>query len=147
MPDKTPEAACARAKKWYSENRDRGLINAKRRYWINKDNPEFMAKRRKIVRESYQKYLIDNRINSLDHYYRNRERILRNHKRGFRFIDKYIPLDFDARHGICSQCGYQGFTAIHHIMYDPINPLAYTIELCVKCHKAEPNGPILKGVV
>ena len=135
--------ATQRAKEWYAKNRERGLKNARKRYWNNKDNPEFKAKRAEQKHRSRQRHLVDVRVGALDYYYRNKDRILQKHKNGILFLGKYFPLPFLPRRGICSQCEYQGFTAVHHIMYDSQDPAAYTIELCVKCHKAEPNGPIL----
>jgi hypothetical protein len=53
------------------------------------------------------------------------------------------------RKGICSLCGvrvgqfhpvtghYCKQTHMHHLQYDPSNPLAHTIEVCIPCHKQE----------
>lgn len=49
--------------------------------------------------------------------------------RGKRF---YLPIN--PRIGICSTCGKNGKTVLHHTSYDEERPLAYTIELCRACH-------------
>jgi len=54
---------------------------------------------------------------------------------GHRIIDSKTP-----RTGKCSICGaVKGInckrTSLHHIKYDPNNPLEHTIELCNSCHK------------
>jgi hypothetical protein len=39
------------------------------------------------------------------------------------------------RTGICQRCGKTGYTTqMHHTKYDPANPAANTIELCIRCH-------------
>ena len=67
-----------------------------------------------------------------------------NHKvynpKRLRFKDKHMMLKENPRTGICSQCGARkGIeckkTDIHHIQYDPEDPLKYTIELCPSCHR------------
>ena len=40
------------------------------------------------------------------------------------------------RKGICSNCKKFTRTALHHTEYDPANPLANTIEICIACHNA-----------
>jgi hypothetical protein len=55
-----------------------------------------------------------------------------------RFKDKCIRLQQNPRIGVCNWCrGVVPFdckrTAMHHEQYDENNPLAHTIELCVKC--------------
>lgn len=147
-PDRK-EKARIRANEYYKKNRQKVIESVKERYQRNKDNPEFMARRRQICRESDLRYIDSVRAKGREYYYQNREKFSERHRNGLLFLGKWIPLDFNPRRGICSQCGRVGFTAIHHIMYDLTNPLAYTIELCVKCHRNEPNqgrGPILKPI-
>ena len=53
------------------------------------------------------------------------------------FKDKQIILKHEPRTHICSECGKQGVTHLHHTQYDESDPLKYTIELCVSCHAKE----------
>jgi len=49
--------------------------------------------------------------------------------------EKQIVVGINPRIGVCSMCGDRPKkTNMHHTKYDPDNPLAYTIELCVPCH-------------
>lgn len=51
------------------------------------------------------------------------------------FKGKTIQLDFEPRKGICSDCGkIDCHTHLHHEKYDEDNPLAFTVEVCQKCH-------------
>ena len=120
--DEQREIIRRHAREWYHNNRERGLANVKKRYQKNKDDPEFIANKNEIRAKSRHKNLIDVRIGALDYYYRNKDKILEKHKNGILFLGKYFPLPYLPRRGICSQCQYQGFTAIHHIMYDPADP-------------------------
>ena len=47
-----------------------------------------------------------------------------------------IVVAVNPRKGICSWCGRQGLTDIHHIEYNE-DPLKDTIELCRSCHSKE----------
>jgi hypothetical protein len=60
---------------------------------------------------------------------------------GIRFKGKQIPLPENPRIGICTICGKEGNTNLHHTKYDPKDPLAHTVELCIKCHNDQhPRG-------
>lgn len=61
---------------------------------------------------------------------------LTNNKR-IKFMGKVILLDRNPRTGICSKCGVKRVTNLHHLLYDELDPLAYTIELCQSCHMTE----------
>ena len=56
------------------------------------------------------------------------------------FLGTIIEIPEDARTGKCSLCGKSypedliRQPSIHHIEYDPENPLANTVELCNSCH-------------
>lgn len=51
---------------------------------------------------------------------------------------KTIPLNFEPRKGICSNCKKNDeHTHLHHTQYDDSDPLKYTIELCHNCHMSE----------
>lgn len=52
------------------------------------------------------------------------------------FIYKGKPMDAGkpVRTGICSKCGKQGYTQLHHLQYHDDDPLRDTIELCAQCH-------------
>lgn len=67
------------------------------------------------------------------------------HLKRIRFKDKFVYLDENPRIGVCSQCGKCGKTDMHHDKYDEKNPLAYTRELCVLCHKLEHGGRDSQG--
>lgn len=54
--------------------------------------------------------------------------------RNMTFRGKTVSLDNNPRKGICSKCGHVGKTDMHHDQYDINNPLAYTRELCRRCH-------------
>jgi len=85
-----------------------------------------------------RKYYLKNKENSTiyskSRYSENREHILSEHRKFIRFKDKRIKLERNPRSGICSECNFKGLTNMHHEKYDEFNPLAHTIELCVKCH-------------
>lgn len=58
-----------------------------------------------------------------------------------------IVYDQDIRIGECLLCKrngkaqYKPRTYLHHLFYDETDPLAYTIEVCGKCHyKIDPNN-------
>ncbi len=56
------------------------------------------------------------------------------------FKGKNISFKENPRTNICSKCGrkypdeLKEQTCLHHLDYDPKNPLAHTIELCRGCH-------------
>ena len=141
--DKDYEKVKQRAREWYAKNRQRALDRIKTRYSENKDNPEFRARILEQHRKWRATHPTDAKVHALTYYYRNKEKCLTYQKKKIHFLDKEVHLDFNPRQGICSQCGYEGFTAIHHKMYDLSDPMAFTEELCVKCHKKEPKGVVL----
>lgn len=61
--------------------------------------------------------------------------------RRFRFQGKYLLADRNPRTGICALCNRKVVdgdirrTNLHHFSYDPSDPLAHTIEVCVRCHR------------
>jgi len=65
---------------------------------------------------------------------------LKRKKKRINFKGKLIGLEKEPRIGICSKCGKSvkkgeiKRTNLHHLKYDPKNPLNHTIELCVGCH-------------
>ena len=72
--------------------------------------------------------------------------------RHLRFKGKHVWLSYNPRIGICSQChrsvvkGEIKITNLHHFKYDEQDPLAHTIELCVKCHnELEPRNRDSQG--
>jgi hypothetical protein len=63
------------------------------------------------------------------------------------FRGQKIVYDKDIRIGECLVCKRNGKaqwkprTYLHHLFYDDSDPLAYTIEVCGKCHyKIDPNN-------
>ena len=125
------ESIKARARKYYAEHKQNVLDRIKIRY---RDNPEIRSKNQERYRKWKQDHVIDARAHGLAYYYRNRQMILKKHQDGLRFIDKYVHIGFNPRRGTCSQCGFQGYTHIHHTEYDEKHPLAHTVELCAPCH-------------
>ena len=63
------------------------------------------------------------------------------------FQGKRIALKENPRKNICEECGrkypdelsYQ--TSVHHVIYDPADPLAHTKELCNSCHCLGDRNP------
>ena len=53
------------------------------------------------------------------------------------FKGRHLLLKTILRKGLCSKCGKNGKTHLHHEEYDDSNPLAHTIELCASCHMNE----------
>lgn len=50
--------------------------------------------------------------------------------------------------GVCSSCGYKGYTELHHIDKNPINTNSSNImELCKNCHKAIHKKEVKKVIV
>ncbi len=64
-------------------------------------------------------------------------------KRQILFKGKYFRLKENPRKGICELChrsvakGEIKYTNLHHYNYDSKNPLANTIELCIRCHNTQ----------
>jgi len=59
-------------------------------------------------------------------------------KRKMTYKGKQIILPFHVKKGICSKCGYNGITNLHHYgEYVDSDPTANTIELCRVCHTTE----------
>ena len=52
---------------------------------------------------------------------------------------KTIYYDHPIRNGICVFCKKRGRTYLHHQAYDDDNPLAFTVELCFRCHAVVDN--------
>jgi len=53
------------------------------------------------------------------------------------FLGRRIVMPIRPRMGVCRACGRRRKrTQIHHLQYVSTAPLAYTIELCVRCHLA-----------
>jgi hypothetical protein len=133
----------------------------KRIYHDNKDNPEFLAKRNEGVRQWRIKYPERKKRIDKEYYEKNKDILVPKRKEyyqnnkdmwqnGLWFMDKWVPLGFNPRKGICSLCDYHGLTHIHHNIYDLTDPLAFTIELCNPCHRREHchgGGPILRSLL
>jgi hypothetical protein len=54
--------------------------------------------------------------------------------RRMRFKGPYHYCIKTSRTGVCQLCGRRGTTHIHHTKYDHSDPLAFTIEVCPRCH-------------
>ena len=78
-----------------------------------------------------------------DEYEKIKERNKKNSKPQILFKGKYTRLKENPRTGICQLCGRSvakgeiKYTNLHHYNYDSKNPLANTIELCVRCHNTQ----------
>jgi len=59
---------------------------------------------------------------------------LKSKKKRILFKNKRVTMDHNPRSGVCSECGKEGRTEIHHDEYDEKNPMANTRELCASCH-------------
>jgi len=72
-----------------------------------------------------------------------KERNAKQCKKQIVFKGKCTRLKENPRKGICQLCGrsvHKGeikYTNLHHFKYDSKNPLANTIELCVRCHNTQ----------
>lgn len=53
------------------------------------------------------------------------------------FKNKIIHVSENPRTGVCSLCGKEGRTSMHHIEYNDDDPLKHTIEICNSCHMKE----------
>lgn len=53
------------------------------------------------------------------------------------FKGKQIVLKQKPRTGICKACNREGLTHMHHLSYDDIDPMKFTLELCPSCHAKE----------
>lgn len=57
-----------------------------------------------------------------------------------KFLGKLLDLKENPRTNICSKCGrrypeeLKTQTCLHHLAYDPANPVSNTVELCPSCH-------------
>lgn len=47
---------------------------------------------------------------------------------------KTLTFPFNVKNGLCSNCGREGYTQLHHIKYHDEDPLKDTVELCAHCH-------------
>lgn len=63
------------------------------------------------------------------------ERFNQKFKKSLTFLGKRIFLGYNPRTGICSKCGKNTKTHLHHERYERINPVNHTVELCTGCHK------------
>jgi len=59
----------------------------------------------------------------------------RTNKYAFAYKGKTVYVGHNPRKGICTKCGKQKKTVLHHEKYDDENPLAHTVEMCYQCHK------------
>src|SRR5262245_42437802 len=70
----------------------------------------------------------------------NNPEMIKQHNRKYRprvlsYKGKRVMLKVAPRTHKCSNCGKIGYTQMHHLQYDDNDPLAYTVELCVICHR------------
>ena len=105
-------------KKYYQKNKEQRLLQIQK--W-KKNNP----KNQKIYDKKYRQTHKEKIAQSQKQY----------NKRKIKFKGKSMILDHEPRIGICSNCGKEGQTNLHHTKYDSNNPLKHTRELCVGCHR------------
>lgn len=117
-------------KKWYYKNRDKMLEYM--RNWMNENYEEYRL-RRDAYEEANKDMIVENRK---QYYETHRPIKLEYSKRRFRYKDKKLIAPTNPRKGICFFCEEKNIlTHIHHMKYDDENPLDFTIELCVSCHR------------
>ena len=107
---------------------------AVRHYWANKNNPDYLARKKEKDKRWRLSHLEYKRQKDMEYHWKNREKHLQAFKKKVHFLGKNISLGFNPRRGVCSICAFIGRTDLHHIKYEPSDPLAYTIELCRPCH-------------
>ena len=131
------------------ENKEKVREATKKHYWANKDNPEYQARKKASDKRWRLSHLEYKRKKDMEYHWKNREKHLQMFRNRVTFLGKQLQLDSNPRRGVCSQCGFVGRTDLHHIKYDPTNPLANTIELCKPCHRKGHirKAKILKEVV
>ena len=73
-------------------------------------------------------------------YERNSDLVKKINQKRFRFHGERVYPAENPRTNICYECG-QSYpdelkkqTCLHHIKYDPSNPLSWTVDLCTSCH-------------
>jgi len=94
-------------------------------------NIEWRKKNRSKTRESYRLWAERNP----DKVKANRDKQNKvNGPKHMVFKGKIIILKERVLTGICSWCGYKGYTHMHHLQYHDDDPLKDTIELCPSCH-------------
>jgi hypothetical protein len=90
---------------------------------------------KRICHNCYMKLYISSKWNPI----KNPERHKIYNPRRLKFNGKYILLSRPPRIGVCNWCrAVIPFdckqTQMHHLFYDPLNPLLHTIEICPRCH-------------
>lgn len=132
-------------KEWVKNNRDR--INENRKKWYEKNRDKMTEYMRQWMKNNYQEYRLRRDAYETankekledyrkDYYEKNRPIKLEYSKRRFRYKDKYVVVKENPRSGKCFFCEREDRqTNIHHYKYDDNNPLDFTIELCVSCHR------------
>jgi hypothetical protein len=73
-------------------------------------------------------------MNCWSRYIQNPITHAKHNKMRIHYKGKDICLSFNPRKGICTKCGKEGKTQLHHEEYDDNDVLAHTVELCVSCH-------------
>ncbi len=126
--------------RYYDKNKQK-IIDKNRRY--RNENPEksqawstkYRHKNLEAHNDYNKKWRDDNPNYFRKYYIKNKEKLLKKFQSRIVFKDKIIPLDHNPRKGMCIICGHKGHTNLHHEKYDETDPLAYTIELCIPCHR------------
>lgn len=106
----------------------------------SKNNPEYFKQYRKDNHDHRRKYDDQWRIDNREKYLEQCKRV---NRKKIRFKNTRPITTKSPRTGICSKCkrsvgsGEIKVTNMHHTKYDESDPLAHTIELCVRCHTKE----------
>lgn len=114
-------------------------LEQKKRYKLNaklkrESNPILYQKYLDSKRDEYQRHKEGYLRRALDWNRKNPEKRKYIQSKLLNYKGKTIMMPNPVRTGICKECGNIGRTNIHHKEYDDSNPLAYTIELCIRCH-------------
>ena len=129
------------------ENLERQRQYSKKYYHTHKEEEKIRTKKRSAkIKEYKARYELKHKEKIKERHKiwqtNHPERVKEHNTNRISFKGENTPLDHNPRKGICNNCkrtvtsGEIKITNLHHIKYDPNNPLAYTIELCVGCHNS-----------
>lgn len=123
--------------KWYN-TKTRIICSRCYNKQYTKSNPEYFKEYRITHHDHRRKYNDQWKIDNREKYLEQCKRV---NRKKIRFKTTRPITSKNPRIGICSKCkrtvesGEIKVTNMHHIKYDESNPLAYTVELCVRCHR------------
>jgi len=120
MPIRDPEKKRASDARYYAANRERRRA----------DHARYRSEHKDEIRAADARY-----------YVTHKDEMREKEARRVAFLGKRVALKDPPRTGVCALAGVAGVvhsdqTHIHHDEYDPADPMAYTRELCDRCHGA-----------